>query len=142
MTTETGRHERPDAGSERTVPTLRDLEAYHIAHVLGLAGGNQRRTARLLGITRWSLARRLKKYGLPTASLPLVVPTRATWIPGGGDPRTDCHAELEVDGAASSGRAAQCADGDPGSDADGLTGPQVPGAIVLPAAAEWRRAGR
>ena len=123
MTTETGRHEQSDVGSERIVPTLRDLEAHHIAHVLGLAGGNQRHAARLLGITRWSLARRLKKYGLPTASLlavlALVVPAAATRIPGGDDPRTDCYAQLEVDGAAASGRVAQCADGDTRCDADG-----------------------
>jgi len=122
-TTETGRHEQSDVGSERIVPTLRDLEAHHIAHVLGLAGGNQRHAARLLGITRWSLARRLKKYGLPTASLlavlALVVPAAATRIPGGDDPRTDCYAQLEVDGAAASGRVAQCTDGDTRCDADG-----------------------
>jgi DNA-binding protein Fis len=44
--------------------TLREVEARHIAHVFELAGGNQRRAARMLGITRWSLARRLRKLGL------------------------------------------------------------------------------
>jgi DNA-binding protein Fis len=36
----------------------------HIARVLAAAAGNQRRAARILGVSRWSLARRLKKYGL------------------------------------------------------------------------------
>ena len=49
---------------EPTVPTLRDVEINHITYVLGLARGNQRTAARMLGITRWALARRLKKHGL------------------------------------------------------------------------------
>ena len=46
------------------VPTLRDVEVNHITYVLGLARGNQRTAARMLGITRWALARRLRKHGL------------------------------------------------------------------------------
>ena len=49
---------------EQTVPTLRDVEMNHITYVLGLARGNQRHAARMLGITRWALARRLKKHGM------------------------------------------------------------------------------
>jgi DNA-binding protein Fis len=47
--------------------TLQELEARHVARVLYAAGGNQRRAARVLGITRWSLARRLRKLGLRPA---------------------------------------------------------------------------
>jgi DNA-binding protein Fis len=32
--------------------------------VLHEAGGNQRRASRILGISRWSLSRRLRKYGM------------------------------------------------------------------------------
>jgi ActR/RegA family two-component response regulator len=48
--------------------------AGHIAHVLDVVGSNQRRAARALGITRWSLARRLTKYGLPVRQ-----PEGGTW---------------------------------------------------------------
>jgi DNA-binding NtrC family response regulator len=47
------------------LPSLEDLERRYIARVLQEARGNRRRAARILGITRWSLARRLRKYGLP-----------------------------------------------------------------------------
>ena len=53
--------------------TLRELESRHIARALELVGGNQRRAARVLGITRWALARRLRKLGLhsrPVAAAP------------------------------------------------------------------------
>ena len=46
------------------VCTLAELEARHIARALEVTGRNQRRAARLLGITRWALARRVRKYGL------------------------------------------------------------------------------
>ena len=46
------------------LPSLQDVEQRYIAHVLNLAHGNQRKAARILGITRWSLSRRLRKYGL------------------------------------------------------------------------------
>ena len=49
---------------EDTLCTLRELEARHIARAVDAARGNQRRAARLLGISRWSLARRLRKLGL------------------------------------------------------------------------------
>jgi two-component system response regulator HydG len=44
--------------------SLRDLERRHIERVLHEARGNQRRAARILGISRWSLSRRLRKYGM------------------------------------------------------------------------------
>jgi DNA-binding NtrC family response regulator len=47
------------------LPSLEDLERRYIARVLQDTRGNRRRAARVLGITRWSLARRLRKYGLP-----------------------------------------------------------------------------
>jgi DNA-binding NtrC family response regulator len=54
--------------AEGNVWTLHEVEARHIARVFELAGGNQRRAARMLGITRWSLARRLRKLGLHTST--------------------------------------------------------------------------
>jgi DNA-binding protein Fis len=57
-----------DAGGQ--LCTLRELESRHIARVLELTGGNQRRAARALGITRWALARRLRKFGLGAPSSP------------------------------------------------------------------------
>jgi len=59
--------------AEGPLCTLRELESRHIARALELAGGNQRRAARVLGITRWALARRLRKLGLhsrPVATAP------------------------------------------------------------------------
>ena len=47
-----------------TLCTLQELEARHIARAVEATKGNQRRAARILGITRWSLARRLRKLGL------------------------------------------------------------------------------
>lgn len=46
------------------LPSLRDVEIRHIERVLHEARGNQRRASRILGISRWSLSRRLRKYGL------------------------------------------------------------------------------
>jgi len=44
--------------------SLRDVERRHIERVLQEARGNQRRASRILGISRWSLSRRLQKYGM------------------------------------------------------------------------------
>jgi DNA-binding NtrC family response regulator len=46
------------------LPSLRDVEMRHIQRVLEEARGNQRRASRILGISRWSLSRRLRKYGI------------------------------------------------------------------------------
>ena len=54
------------AVEDAPLPSLRDLERRYIARVLREARGNQRRAARILGISRWSLSRRLRKYGLPS----------------------------------------------------------------------------
>ncbi len=52
-------------GEERgPLPSLRDVEMRHIQRVLAEARGNQRRASRILGISRWSLSRRLRKYGM------------------------------------------------------------------------------
>jgi DNA-binding NtrC family response regulator len=54
-------------GAERPagpLPSLRDVEMRHIERVLQEARGNQRRASRILGISRWSLSRRLRKYGM------------------------------------------------------------------------------
>jgi DNA-binding NtrC family response regulator len=44
--------------------SLRDVEQHHIERVLQESHGNQRRASRVLGISRWSLSRRLRKYGM------------------------------------------------------------------------------
>jgi len=46
------------------LPSLHDVEQRYITRVLQVAHGNQRKAARLLGISRWSLSRRLRKYGV------------------------------------------------------------------------------
>jgi two-component system response regulator HydG len=46
------------------LPSLRDVERRHIERVLFESSGNQRRASRILGISRWSLSRRLRKYGM------------------------------------------------------------------------------
>jgi DNA-binding NtrC family response regulator len=46
------------------LPSLRDVEMRYIERVLQEARGNQRRASRILGISRWSLSRRLRKYGM------------------------------------------------------------------------------
>jgi DNA-binding NtrC family response regulator len=50
------------------LPSLRDVEMRHIQRVLEEARGNQRRASRILGISRWSLSRRLRKYGMQPRS--------------------------------------------------------------------------
>jgi DNA-binding NtrC family response regulator len=50
--------------ADAPLPSLQDLEGRYIARVLQEARGNQRRAARILGISRWSLSRRLRRYGL------------------------------------------------------------------------------
>jgi len=55
----------PMALEDAPLPSLQDLERRYIVRVLQKAHGNQRQAARILGISRWSLSRRLRKYGLP-----------------------------------------------------------------------------
>jgi len=47
-----------------TPATLESQEAEHIQHVLKLAEGNRSQAARMLGIDRVSLWRKLKKLGI------------------------------------------------------------------------------
>lgn len=51
-------------GAGAPLSSLRDVEMRHIERVLQEARGNQRRASRILGISRWSLSRRLRKYGM------------------------------------------------------------------------------
>jgi DNA-binding NtrC family response regulator len=59
--------EEPDT-SRGQVPTLAELEKQHILRVLSTTGGNKTRASELLGISRVSLWRRLKEYGLAGAA--------------------------------------------------------------------------
>jgi DNA-binding NtrC family response regulator len=52
-------HERPDA-----TPTLAEIEARHIAQVLAANGGRVATAARVLGVHRNTLTRKMKEYGL------------------------------------------------------------------------------
>jgi two-component system response regulator AtoC len=46
------------------LPTLAEVEARHIAHVLSATGGRIASAARILGVHRNTLARKMKEYGL------------------------------------------------------------------------------
>ncbi len=46
------------------VPTLEEVERDHVRRVLRLVGGNKLRAARLLGIPRGTLYRKIERYGL------------------------------------------------------------------------------
>jgi DNA-binding NtrC family response regulator len=54
----------PFPEAEAAVPTLADLERDYIRHLLERTGGSKGRTARLLGIDRASLWRKMKRFGL------------------------------------------------------------------------------
>ena len=59
---ETGHSDPTEEPREKPLASLSDVERRHIEHVLEEVRWNQRRAARILGISRWSLARRLRKY--------------------------------------------------------------------------------
>jgi DNA-binding NtrC family response regulator len=44
--------------------TLREVERQHIQRVLAMVKGRRDRAASLLGISRWSLVRRMRKLGM------------------------------------------------------------------------------
>jgi len=54
------------AGAVPEPPTrrLRDLEIQHLRQVIEETGGNKSRAARILGLTRWALQRKLRKHGI------------------------------------------------------------------------------
>ncbi len=57
-------HISPEIVPEEEILTLAEIEKRYITKVLGRFSGNQRRTARALGISRWTLARKIKKYSI------------------------------------------------------------------------------
>ncbi len=52
------------APAEARVPTLEEVERDHVARVLALCAGNKLRAARLLGIPRATLYRKIERFGL------------------------------------------------------------------------------
>jgi len=56
--------EANDDDAAGRIPTLRDVEARHIARVVAHTGGQIGEAARLLGVHRNTLARKIKAYGL------------------------------------------------------------------------------
>ncbi|HTO96221.1 MAG TPA: sigma-54 dependent transcriptional regulator [Myxococcales bacterium] len=59
--------EPPVQGNGR-IATLDEVEREHIARVWALAKGHKGRTCQMLGISRPTLERKLKKYGIPAGS--------------------------------------------------------------------------
>ncbi len=68
----------PDAADDSRVETLEEVERAHIARVMELAGGNKQKAARMLGIPRGNLYRRLERYGLEAAPRPKVPKSKPT----------------------------------------------------------------
>jgi DNA-binding NtrC family response regulator len=52
------------AGPMVTTRRLRDLEMQHLRQVLEETHGNKSRAARILGLSRWALQRKLRKHGI------------------------------------------------------------------------------
>ena len=55
---------RPEAEGDHGIVTLQEMEARHIARVLAYTGGQIGEAARLLGVHRNTLARKVRTYGL------------------------------------------------------------------------------
>jgi DNA-binding NtrC family response regulator len=53
-----------NAGQTVTTRKLRDLEIQHLRQVLQETQGNKSRAARILGLSRWALQRKLRKHGI------------------------------------------------------------------------------
>ena len=49
------------------VPSLQDMERQHIREALGIAGWNRGKVCDLLGITRPTLRRKMREYGIGSA---------------------------------------------------------------------------
>jgi DNA-binding NtrC family response regulator len=58
----------PMANADHHLASLSAVERDHIAEVLARAGGNKTKAAKILGLDRRSLYRRLEAYGIPTRS--------------------------------------------------------------------------
>lgn len=52
-------------GPPKPFPAMMDMEKQHMLDALAKTGGNKREAARILGISRDTLYRRMKKYGIP-----------------------------------------------------------------------------
>lgn len=66
---------------ERGFVPLREVEKLYIERVLIEVRGNQRRASKILGISRWSLARRLQKHGLQAPTMRRAAEERAAFAP-------------------------------------------------------------
>jgi len=62
----------PEAGEHPSLDllSLDDLTRRHIARVLGVTGGNKKRTAEILGVDRRTLYRMLQRFGMSTSDPP------------------------------------------------------------------------
>jgi two-component system response regulator HydG len=56
-----------DTSDPSTLPTLQQVEKRYVERVLHACGGNKRRAARILGVDRKTLYRRMERYGLAVA---------------------------------------------------------------------------
>jgi DNA-binding NtrC family response regulator len=63
---EASHHARAHAGAPPTADSLPDVEKRMVLDALAKTKGNKSRAAKLLGLTRFQLYTRLKRYGLDT----------------------------------------------------------------------------
>ena len=54
------------------IHTLAEIVTAHLMLTMRTVKGNQRQAAKALGLTRWSLSRKLKKYGIGVNGYPVV----------------------------------------------------------------------
>lgn len=72
------------SGASEDLPSLAEVEAGHIQRVYGITGGNKAQTARILGVDRTTLYRKLERYEIDETSTepqPISAPGRVE----GGD---------------------------------------------------------